>query len=241
MSIVVPFVWTPIASWADAALLFSLGIIGGLGHYFVARAMVYAQASIIAPFGYWQLMGSVVVGYIISGYLPDAFTWIGAAIIVCAGCYIAWSETRVRRRARSALSAQRGAYLRASSRAAVVALLMAAPGRPAAVRLSEGPAETSMISFFRHGLGEGLVGVDRDHERVGAADHVGPVVLIEEGLQRQDRQAVDADAGAHRLVARVRRGPAAIVGAVARNVDHPPRALERAPWRTASWRGRWRR
>ena len=53
------------------------------------------QASIIAPFGYWQLMGSVVVGYVISGYLPDMFTWIGAGIIVCAGSYIAWSETPV--------------------------------------------------------------------------------------------------------------------------------------------------
>ena len=67
MSLAVPFVWTPIASWTDAAILFSLGIIGGTAHYFVARAMTYAQASIIAPFGYWQLIGSVVVGYLISG------------------------------------------------------------------------------------------------------------------------------------------------------------------------------
>ena len=37
---------------------------------------------------------SVVVGYIISGYLPDMFTWIGAGIIMCAGSYIAWHETR---------------------------------------------------------------------------------------------------------------------------------------------------
>ncbi len=103
MSLVVPFVWTPIAGWTDAALLFSLGIIGGLGHYFVARAMIYAQASIIAPFGYWQLVGSVIVGYLISGYLPDNFTWIGAGIIVCAGVYIAWCETRDR----PALRAQR--------------------------------------------------------------------------------------------------------------------------------------
>ena len=94
MSIVAPFVWTPIASWTDAGLLFSLGIIGGTAHYFVARAMTYAEASIIAPFGYWQLMGSVVVGYVISGYLPDSFTWIGAGIIMCAGSYIAWHETR---------------------------------------------------------------------------------------------------------------------------------------------------
>jgi drug/metabolite transporter (DMT)-like permease len=96
MSIWVPLVWTPIASWTDAALLFSLGIIGGTAHYFVARAMTCAEASIIAPFGYWQLVGSVVVGYVISGYLPDSYTWIGAAIIMGAGSYIAWHETRTR-------------------------------------------------------------------------------------------------------------------------------------------------
>jgi drug/metabolite transporter (DMT)-like permease len=93
MSLVVPFVWTRPATWTDAGLLFSLGIIGGTAHYFVARAMTYAQANIVAPFGYWQLMGAVVMGYLISGYLPDAFTWIGAGIIVCAGVYIAWCET----------------------------------------------------------------------------------------------------------------------------------------------------
>lgn len=96
MSIVVPFVWTPVTSWMDWGLLLSLGIIGGTAHYFVARAMTYAEASIIAPFGYWQLIGSVVVGYFISGYLPDAYTWIGAGIIVCAGSYMLWSETRAR-------------------------------------------------------------------------------------------------------------------------------------------------
>src|SRR5262245_5631714 len=103
MSVVAPFVWVPVAGWTDAALLFSLGIIGGLGHYFVARAMVYAQANIVAPFGYWQLVGAVIVGYLISGYLPDAYTSLGAGIIICAGIYIAWCETR----ARPALSMRR--------------------------------------------------------------------------------------------------------------------------------------
>src|SRR5262245_12915285 len=100
MTIVLPYVWVPPASWRDAALLSSLGIIGGTAHYFVARAMTYAQANIVAPFGYWQLVASVFVGYLISGYLPDAFTWIGAGIIVAAGIYIAWSETRERPAAR---------------------------------------------------------------------------------------------------------------------------------------------
>ena len=73
--------------------------------------MTYAEASIIAPFGYWQLVGSVVVGYLISGYLPDMFTWIGAGIIMCAGSYIAWSETRTR----PAVSAQRALAVKRSA------------------------------------------------------------------------------------------------------------------------------
>jgi drug/metabolite transporter (DMT)-like permease len=115
MSVVAPFVWTPVDGWADAALLFSLGIIGGLGHYFVARAMTYAQAGIVAPFGYWQLVGAVIVGYLISGYLPDAFTWLGASIIVCAGVYIAWSETRETRHPGRSDASQRRAALRSGT------------------------------------------------------------------------------------------------------------------------------
>ena len=90
----VPFTWTPVQSWSDAALMFSLGILGGLGHYCVARALIYAQANMAAPFLYWQMVGSVIVGYLLSGYLPDAMTWLGAAIIVAAGLYIGWRETR---------------------------------------------------------------------------------------------------------------------------------------------------
>jgi drug/metabolite transporter (DMT)-like permease len=95
-TLMLPFVWIAPFSWLDAALLFSLGIIGGLGHYCVARAMTYAQANVLAPFMYWQMVGAVIVGYLISGALPDRFTWIGTAVIACAGLYIAWYETRER-------------------------------------------------------------------------------------------------------------------------------------------------
>jgi drug/metabolite transporter (DMT)-like permease len=96
MSVAVPFFWNAIASWTDALILFSLGILGGIGHYCVARAMTYAQANILAPFMYWQMVGAVVVGYMISGLLPDLATWVGTAVISGAGLYIAWRETRNR-------------------------------------------------------------------------------------------------------------------------------------------------
>jgi drug/metabolite transporter (DMT)-like permease len=94
MSAVVPFVWKTPQSLLDVGLLASLGILGGLGHYCVARAMSYAAANIVAPFQYWQLVGSVAVGYAISSHWPDAATWAGAAIIIAAGLYIGWRATR---------------------------------------------------------------------------------------------------------------------------------------------------
>jgi len=94
MTAALPYYWRTPIDWIDGALMASLGVIAGLGHYFVARAMTYAQANIIAPFGYWQLIGATLVGFLITGALPDIYTWIGAAIIICAGVYIALVETR---------------------------------------------------------------------------------------------------------------------------------------------------
>lgn len=94
MSFVVPFVWKAPDNGLDIVMFLALGVLGGLGHYCVARAMTYGPANIIAPFQYWQLVGSVAVGYAITALLPDTMTWIGAAIIMSAGLYIGWRETR---------------------------------------------------------------------------------------------------------------------------------------------------
>ncbi len=88
MSFVVPFAWRTPSAWQDVALLGSLGVLGGLGHYCVARAMTYAPANFLSPFQYWQMVGSVAVGYYMFSEVPEAFTWMGAALIIAAGMYI---------------------------------------------------------------------------------------------------------------------------------------------------------
>jgi drug/metabolite transporter (DMT)-like permease len=89
-------VWITPGTWMDWLLMVGLGILGGLGHYCVARAMTYGPANVIAPFQYWQIIGSVIVGYLVSDKLPDAVTWLGAAIIIGAGLALGWRETRER-------------------------------------------------------------------------------------------------------------------------------------------------
>jgi drug/metabolite transporter (DMT)-like permease len=96
MTAVVPFVWTPPTNLTDLLLHLALGCLGAGGHWCVAKAMTYGQANVISPFQYWQMIGSVIVGYIISGLLPDAITWFGASIIIAAGVTIAITETRRR-------------------------------------------------------------------------------------------------------------------------------------------------
>ncbi len=94
MFLVLPFIWRTPESLRDILFFCSLGVIGALGHYMVARALTNAPANIIAPFQYMQLIGSVTVGYLFFGDFPDLLTWVGAAIIVASGLYIGWSQTR---------------------------------------------------------------------------------------------------------------------------------------------------
>jgi drug/metabolite transporter (DMT)-like permease len=94
MFLVLPFVWRTPETVRDILFFCSLGVIGAVGHYFVTRALTYAPANIVAPFQYMQLLGSVVVGYLFFGDFPDVLGWVGAAIIVAAGLYIGWSQTR---------------------------------------------------------------------------------------------------------------------------------------------------
>jgi len=97
MSFIVPFVFRAPASPAHALLFSLLGILGGFGHYLVTRAFQLAPAAFISPFGYVELIGTTILGYLIFGNVPDGATWLGAAIIIAAGVYIAIRERRLAR------------------------------------------------------------------------------------------------------------------------------------------------
>lgn len=94
LSALVPFVWTTPARPSHWAILATLGLLGGLGHYCVARALLWGPASIIAPFHYVQLVGAALIGYVVFGDVPTVWTWAGAGIIIGSGLYIAWRQRR---------------------------------------------------------------------------------------------------------------------------------------------------
>lgn len=96
MLLVVPFVWRTPESWAHVGMFAGMGVLGAMGHYCVARALGYAPANIVSPFQYFQLIGSVAVGWLFFADWPDAGTWIGGAVIVAAGLWLGFSQARQR-------------------------------------------------------------------------------------------------------------------------------------------------
>lgn len=94
MSIWLPFVWKTPVSLADWLLLCSLGVFGALGHYCVAKAMTYASANFVAPFNYTQMIGSVIVGYLMFAEVPDFYTWLGTAVIIAGGLMVGWQSRK---------------------------------------------------------------------------------------------------------------------------------------------------
>lgn len=95
LSLSLPFFWvTP--TLREVAIGACIGIVATSGHWLVVLAYRYADASVLAPFSYTQLIWATMFGYIIFGDVPDAWTFSGAAIIIASGLYIAHRE-RVRR------------------------------------------------------------------------------------------------------------------------------------------------
>jgi drug/metabolite transporter (DMT)-like permease len=79
-------VWT----WSNPVvnewwLFLLMGTLSAVCHFLSIVAFRYAQASILAPVVYLELLGGAVVGYLLFGDVPDAYVWIGATTIVLAG------------------------------------------------------------------------------------------------------------------------------------------------------------
>lgn len=97
LSVLSPFVWiTP--TWTEVAIGAGIGIAATSGHWLVVLAYRWGDASALAPFSYTQAIWATLFGYLVFGDVPDAWTFVGAAVIVASGLYTAHRE-RMRRAA----------------------------------------------------------------------------------------------------------------------------------------------
>jgi drug/metabolite transporter (DMT)-like permease len=92
-SIVVVFVWKEptLQQWLMFPLL---AFFATFGNYLAVRAMEYAEASLLAPFGYAEMINAVFAGWYFFGDFPDGWTFVGVGILIVSAIYISSHERR---------------------------------------------------------------------------------------------------------------------------------------------------
>ena len=86
------WVWPPVG---DILIMAGLGAASATGGYLISQAYRVSEAGLIAPFEYIALILAVFWGYMIWGELPDPIVWLGIALILGSGIYMAVREARV--------------------------------------------------------------------------------------------------------------------------------------------------
>jgi S-adenosylmethionine uptake transporter len=87
LTIPLPFIWQNPSSGLEIALLIAMAVVAAFAEILVIMALDAAQAVVVAPVQYSLLIWGTFYGFVVFGQLPDAWTWIGALIIVATGLY----------------------------------------------------------------------------------------------------------------------------------------------------------
>ena len=92
-SMIVPSVWVQptISEWY---MMFAIGFFASIGHLFLILSLRYADASKLAPFGYFEIITNIIIGYYFFNHFPDSWTFIGLFVIILSGIYIFRRESR---------------------------------------------------------------------------------------------------------------------------------------------------
>ena len=86
-SIIMPAVWVQptIDEWY---MMFAIGFFASLGHFFLILSLRYADASKLAPFGYFEIVPNIIIGYFFFNHFPNQWHFLGLFIIISSGIYI---------------------------------------------------------------------------------------------------------------------------------------------------------
>ncbi len=87
LTLPLPFVWQTPSSALELGLLLAMAAMAAIAETLVIMALDAAQAVVVAPVQYSLLIWGTFYGFVVFGQLPDAWTWLGAAIIVATGLY----------------------------------------------------------------------------------------------------------------------------------------------------------
>ena len=90
-----PLIWIA-PSPAQWAMFVGLGLVANLGHYLILCAYRRADASLLAPLAYTEMIGATLVGWWFFGDFPDSWTFLGVAVLIACAVYISVRERQRR-------------------------------------------------------------------------------------------------------------------------------------------------
>lgn len=78
--------------------MMGIGVAMAAGHFLVISAVDRVEASALAVTPYLEMITATALGLLVFGDFPDMWTWLGCAVVVAAGCFVAWRERVLQRR-----------------------------------------------------------------------------------------------------------------------------------------------
>ena len=78
--------WT-IPSWVDGMIMIGIGLLSGVGAYFISQAYRISKGSVVAPFEYVALPLAIFWSITLFGDWPDMISWMGIVLIAGAGFF----------------------------------------------------------------------------------------------------------------------------------------------------------
>jgi drug/metabolite transporter (DMT)-like permease len=96
MSCALPFFWQalPLKIWG---LIVIVGFAASTGHLLLNMAFKRVNASVATPYLYTQMGFAAFGGWLVFGRVPDAFSWLGMALVAMCGIANAWILMRENR------------------------------------------------------------------------------------------------------------------------------------------------
>jgi drug/metabolite transporter (DMT)-like permease len=94
VSPIAPFFWQApdLEGWGLLALY---GVLGFFSHYMLILAFRHANASVLAPFTYAQLVLAILAGVVFFDAVPDALTLLGSLLICGSGLYVWYRQRQI--------------------------------------------------------------------------------------------------------------------------------------------------
>lgn len=104
-ALALPFVYQPMPG-ADLGLAGLVALFGLIGAVLNVRAYRSAEAAVVAPMQYSQILWATLYGWLLFSELPDRATLLGITVIMGSGLYILWREARAPAAHRPVLQAE---------------------------------------------------------------------------------------------------------------------------------------